>query len=145
MENYDSSQCDEYDKIICRTLFSVIGTVKTYYKFRYRDLYAKRQVGILAEDEYIKQLRAGEYYEDTKRYYNSLCTERLEKLGFISNNDSFDRIYHFNQEIFDEMKKTKLEDLVPYIVEYLVPIREYEKLKEKLKNELHGELEEIEN
>lgn len=35
---------DEIDEFICRKLYYVINSVKTYYKFRILDLEAKREV-----------------------------------------------------------------------------------------------------
>lgn len=57
---------DEIDEFICRKLYYVINSVKTYYKFRIFDLGAKREVGILTENEYEKQLRKDDYLEDVK-------------------------------------------------------------------------------
>lgn len=134
---------DKYDEFICKTTLSVLGAVKSYYKFRYRDLYAQRQVGNLTEEEYIKKLRNGNYYEDTKKYYNSLCTKELEKLGFVDNNQSFDRIYGFNSKIFRIMENRRYEDVKPLIIKYLIPEYEYQEIKEKLKEESIEENQEL--
>ena len=112
---------DQFDEFICKTMLSVIGAVHSYYKFRYRYLYVQRQIGILTEEQYIKKLRNNDYYEDTKEYYNSLCTKKLEILGFTDNNESFDRIFEFNSKILRIMENKKYEEIKPLIIKYLIP------------------------
>ena len=133
---------DKYDEFICKTMLSVIGAVQLYYKFRYRDLFAQKQVGLITEEEYIEKLRNNDYFEDTKKYYNSLCTKELEKIGFVDNNESFDRIYEFNTKILKIMENRKYEDIKPLIIKYLIPKNEYQEIKDKLRRTNEEEYEE---
>lgn len=123
---------DKYDEYICKTILSVLASVHTYYKYRTGDLLAKKQVGILSEEEYIKQLNDGKYFEDTKKYYNSLCSDKLQILGFTSNNDSFEKIYMFNNEVLNEMLQLKYKEIKPYIIDKLILEDRYNEIKEKL-------------
>lgn len=129
------NQNDKHDEYICKTLLGIVSSVRSFYKYKTADLFAKRQVGILSEDEYIKELKKGEYMEETKKYYNSLCTEKLELLGFTSNSYSFSKIFSFSDKILNEMLNVKYNELKPYIEKYLLPLSDYNVVKEKLKEE----------
>ena len=115
---------DEIDEFICRKLYYVINSVKTYYKFRIFDLGAKREVGILTEDDYL---------EDVKKYFNSLCTDELKKIELTSNISSFETIFSFDTRLFLEMdKKKSFKELVPYFTENLISKQRYNEIKQKL-------------
>ena len=126
---------DEIDEFICRKLYYVINSVKTYYKFRIFDLGAKREVGILTENEYEKQLRKDDYLEDVKKYFNSLCTDELKKIELTSNIISFETIFSFDTRLFLEMdKKKSFKELVPYFTENLISKQRYNEIKQNLKD-----------
>lgn len=128
---------DEIDEYICKKLYYVINAVKTYYKFRILDLAAKREAGTLSEDEYVKQLRQNDYFEDVKKYFNSLCTSELEKVGLVSNNDSFETIFKFNTKLFVEMdQKKSFKELVPYFTENLISEYKYDEIRKNVKDML---------
>ena len=128
---------DELDEVICKKLYYVINSVKTYYKFKILDLGAKRESGILTEEEYKKQLKREDYLEEVKKYFNSLCTNELEKIGITSNNDSFEMIFSFNTRLFLEMdKKKSFKELVPYFTEYLISEHKYNDIRQNLKDKI---------
>ena len=128
---------DQYDAIICEKMLDVVLAVQTYYEYIYIDTQVKEDLKIIKPNE----ARTVDRYKLTQEYYNSLCTEELEKLGYTSNNYSFETILYFDKKILDEMKKIEFKELVPYIIKYFIPEKQYEEIKEKLKDEMEVESE----
>lgn len=128
---------DQYDAIICEKMLDVVLAVQTFYQYMQIDTIVKKDLKIITSDE----ARTRDNYKLTQEYYNSLCTEELEKLGYTSNNYSFETILYFDKKILDEMKKIEFKELVPYIIKYFIPEKQYEEIKEKLKDEMEVESE----
>lgn len=128
---------DQYDAIICEKMLDVVLAVQTFYQYMQIDTIVKKDLKIITSDE----ARTRDNYKLTQEYYNSLCTEELEKLGYTSNNYSFETILYFDKKILDEMKKIEFKELVPYIIKYFIPEKQYEEIKEKLKDEMEIESE----
>ena len=128
---------DQYDAIICEKMLDVVLAVQTFYQYMQIDTIVKKDLKIITSDE----ARTRNNYKLTQEYYNSLCTEELEKLGYTSNNYSFETILYFDNKILDEMKKIEFKELVPYIIKYFIPEKQYEEIKEKLKDEMEIESE----
>lgn len=128
---------DQYDAIICEKMLDVVLAVQTFYKYMQRDTMVKKDLKIITPDE----ARTRDTYKLTQEYYNSLCTEELEKLGYTSNNYSFETILYFDKKILEEMKKIEFKELAPYIIKYFIPEKQYEEIKEKLKDEMEIESE----
>jgi len=126
---------DIYDEIICKKILSLILAVQSHYDFIYDDITINKELNIISEEEYLKEIRGGTPYKETIRYYISLCNEELEKLGFTSSNADFEKIFTFNKKILNEMCEVEYQDLAPYITKYLIPKEQYEEIKEKLKEE----------
>lgn len=128
---------DQYDAIICEKMLDVVLAVQTFYQYMQIDTIVKKDLKIITSDE----ARTRDNYKLTQEYYNSLCTEELEKLGYTSNNYSFETILYFDKKILDEMKKIEFKELAPYIIKYFIPEKQYEEIKEKLKDEMEVESE----
>lgn len=128
---------NQYDAIICEKMLDVVLAVQTFYQYMQIDTIVKKDLKIITSDE----ARTRDNYKLTQEYYNSLCTEELEKLGYTSNNYSFETILYFDKKILDEMKKIEFKELVPYIIKYFIPEKQYEEIKEKLKDEMEVESE----
>lgn len=135
---------DIYDEIICKKILSLILAVQSHYDYIYDDITIKKELKIISEEQYLKDIREGKPYKDTIRYYISLCNDELEKFGFTSSNADFDKVFGFNRNIANEMCEIEYQDLAPYVTKYIMPKEQYEEIKEKLKEEmeLENELEE---
>lgn len=132
---------DIYDEIICKKILSLILAVQSHYDFIYDDITINKELKIISEEEYLKEIREGTPYKETIRYYISLCNEELEKIGFTSSNADFEKIFTFNKKILNEMCEIEYQDLAPYVTEYIMPKEQYEEIKEKLKEEMKLESE----
>ena len=126
---------DKYDEIICNRIFNLILAVKTYYRFRIYDLYIKKDAGIITKTEYGQELSQGKYFEDVKKYYKSLCTDKIKQVGLTTNNYSFEKVYTFDDEIIEKMMNIEIKELAPYFIDRIISQKEYDKIKENLRQE----------
>ena len=135
---------DIYDEFICRKILNLILAVQSFYDYKYNDITIKKELGLISEEQYIKSIRDSEDYYETKKYYNYLCNEELEKVGFVSSEGCFRKVFTFDRTILKEMCQIEYHDLAPYVTKYIMPKQQYEEIKEKLKDEmeLESELEE---
>lgn len=132
---------DIYDEIICSRILNLIIAVQSFYDQKYNDITIKKEVGLISEEQYRKFIRDSEDYHETKKYYNYLCNEELEKVGFVSSERCFSKVFTFDRNIVKEMCQIEYKDLVPYVTEYILPKEQYKQLKEKLKEEMENDRE----
>ena len=128
----NQNEINRYDEHICETLLNVGIAVKQYYRQKITNFRAKRLAGILTRD-IDESENIGKCYEATKKYYESLCNEKLEKLGLTPNNYCFERIMGIPDEKIREMETITYNKLKPYIIGYFITREQYEKAKENLK------------
>jgi len=128
----NQNEIDRYDEHICETLLNVGIAVKLHYRQRISDFRAKRLAGILTRD-IDESENIGKCYEATKKYFESLCNEKLEKLGLTPNNYCFERIMRIADEKLREMETITYDKLKPYIIGHFITREQYEKAKENLK------------
>ena len=115
----ETSQYDEYDRIICKKILDVIIAVKSFLRFNIADLNVKKDLGIILENEMI------DYIKNTQEYYNSLCTKETEILGLTTNNISFEKVYGFSDKLLAELYSKEYKTLKPYLIKTIIDENTY--------------------